>query len=148
MRDRRWDFLYEREKQTAKDYLVSRFTVELAAELSAWPPPHLDWSSEAERQRWSSAAGAHPRDEVIRLALEVARLDLGREFERMEAHLEHERHRLMGPAEVAAVHLVARLATEACLEFKERAERIALSRADLIAALHAVERRLFRVTLG
>jgi hypothetical protein len=148
VRDRRWDFLYERQKEPVKDYVLARFAEALARELEAWPPAELEWSSEGERARWSAGAAAHPRDDVIRIALEIARLDLAREFERVGEHLARAAHRLQSPAEEAAVHLLARLVSEACLELKERADRMRLTRADLAAAVDLVERRLFRVMLG
>jgi hypothetical protein len=148
VRDRRWDYLYDRERQPVKEYVLDRFSEELADELRAWPPAELEWSSEVERARWAAGAAAHPRDDVIRLALEIVRLDLSREFERIEAHLARQAHRLQSPAEEAALHLLARLVTEACLELKDRADRMRLGRADLVAAVDRVERRLFRVTLA
>ncbi len=148
MRDRRWDYLYDRQAQPVKQYVLDRFADELANEIGAWPPPALAWESEAERARWGHGAAERPREDVVRLALEVTRLELAREFDRIEAHLAREAHRLRSPAEAAARHLVSRLATEACMELKERADRLRLSRADLAAAIDAVERRLFRVTLG
>lgn len=147
VRDRRWDFLYEREKEPVRDWVLARFAERLGDELAAWPPAELAWTSDAERARWSIGAAAHPRDDVIRLALERARLDLAREFDALEAHLAREAHRLQSPAEEAAVHLLARLVAEACLELAERADRLRLGRKDLIAAVDQVERRLFRVTL-
>ncbi len=148
MRDRRWDFLYDRQRQPVKEYVLDRFGAELAEELRGWPPAELEWSSDAERARWAAGAAARPRDEVLRLALQVARLDLAREFEQVDGLLAREAHRLRSPAEQAAVHLIARLVTEACLELKERADRMRLGRPDLIAAVDRVERGLFRVTLG
>ncbi len=148
MRDRRWDYLYERQTQPVKEYVLDRFGAELAEELRAWPPADVAWSSEAERARWAAGAAVHPRDDVIRLALEIARLDLAREFEEVEVHLARASHRLQGPAEEAALHLLVRLITEASLELKERADRMHLARADLIAAVDRAERRLFRVSLG
>jgi len=146
VRDRRWDYLYERQTQPVKEHVLDRFSAELARELEAWPPAELEWSSDAERARWSAGAEAHPRDDVVRLALEVARLDLAREFERIDEHLAREAHRLQTPSEEAALHLLARLVSEACLELKERADRMRLSRADLLSAVDRTERRLFRVT--
>jgi hypothetical protein len=146
VRDRRWDFLYDRQRRLVRDYVLERFSAELADELRAWPPAELEWSSEAERARWSAGAAEHPREDVTRLALEIARLDLSREFERMDSHLAREAHRLHSPDEEAALHLLVRLVTEACLELKERADRMHLGRHDLIAAVDLVERRLFRVT--
>ena len=145
MRDQRYDWLYERQKQPVKDYVLERFAGELAVELRAWPPPVLEWESEAERLRWQAGAGAPPRDAVLRLALAAARLDLGRDWEGLERQLAGERAQLQGEAEVAAVHLLTRLVTERCLEVKERAEGMRLSRADLVEAVGQVERQLFRV---
>ena len=39
VRDRRWDFLYDRQRQPVKAYVLERFAEELAEELRAWPPP-------------------------------------------------------------------------------------------------------------
>lgn len=146
MRDRRWDFLYDRQKQPVKAYVLERFAEEVAAELAAWPPPFVEWVSEELRVRWAAGAEERPRDEVVRLALEIARLDLLREFEELERRLRE--HRLQSAAEEAALHLLVRLLTEKCLALKEHAEKMKLSRQDLAASLLDVERRLFRVTLA
>jgi len=129
-----------------KEFVLDRFAEELARELSTWPEAGVEWANEAERARWGAGAAGRPRDDVVRLALELARLDLAREFDRLEGHLAREGHRLRSPAEEAAVQLLSRLVTEACLELKDRADRMRLSRADLISAVDGVERRLFRVT--
>ena len=122
-RDRRWDFLYDRQKQPVKAYLVERFADELAAELRE---------------------GAHP-DPTLRLALELAGLDLARDWDALEARLDG-----AAPAEPlrSAARTLGRELTERCLELKERAEAARLDRTDLADALRRVERRLFSVTLG
>ena len=148
MRDRRFDHLYEKSRQPVKEWVLERFAEALAEELREWPPANLAWSSEAERARWEAATAARPREEVVRLALEMARLDLRREFDEAEALLARRAPRLRGGIEEAAARLLSRTASEACLELAERADRMRLSREELIAALHAVERQLFRVTLG
>jgi hypothetical protein len=146
-RDRRFDFLYERQKQPVKDYVLERFAEELARELDAWPPPFVDWVSDALRARWAAGAAERPREDVVRFALELARLDLVREYEELERRLEAGRHRLQAPAEEAALHLLLTLVTEKCLALKEHAEGARLTRDDLARTLDQVERRLFRVTL-
>ena len=148
MRDRRWDFLYERQAQPVRQYVLDRFAEQLAKDLREFPPPDLAWEDETQRARWAIGAEAHPRDDVIRLALEAARLDLSHEYERLDALLTQKSHRLQGPAEEAAFHLLSHLATEACLELKERADRLRFSRADLCTALDSAERALFRVSLS
>jgi hypothetical protein len=149
VRDKRFDWLYERQKQPVKQYILERFAGELAEELRAWPPPDLEWESEALRARWQAGAAAPPREAVLRSALDLARLDLQREFEAIEQRLAGDDGGvLQGPAERAAVHLLMRLLTERCLSLKEYAEGARLTRDDLAGALGLVERALFRVTLG
>lgn len=148
MRDRRWDFLYDRQKQPVKAYLLERFAEELARELEAWPPPFVEWVSEELRRRWEAGAAEKPREDVVRFALELARLDLLREFEEIDRRLRADGHRLQSPAEEAALHLLVRLVTEECLGLKEHAEGARIRREELAEMLGQVERRLFRVTLG
>jgi hypothetical protein len=148
VRDRRFDWLHERQKQPVRDWVVERFAEELAGEVAAWPPPFIEWVSEELRARYAAGAAAPPRQDVIRLALEVARLDLSREFEEIERRLTGpDAHRLQSDAERAALHLLVRFLTEKCLSLKEYAEGARLTRRDLGRALELVERRLFQVTL-
>lgn len=148
MRDRRWDFLYDRQKQPVKEYLLERFAEELARELDAWPPPFVEWVSEDLRRRWEAGAAERPREDVLRFALELSRLDLLRRFEEVDERLRAEAHRLQKPAEEAAVHLLVRLVTERCLALKEHASAARIRREELAQMLDLVERRVFRVTLG
>jgi hypothetical protein len=148
VRDRRWDFLYDRQRQPVKTYVLERFAEELVAEIAAWPPPFLEWVSDDLRTRYAAGAAEKPRDDVVRFSLEVARLDLLREWDEVERRLAAEAHRLQTPAEEAALHLLVRLLTERCLGLKEHAASMSLSRQDLAGALVDVERRLFKVTLA
>jgi hypothetical protein len=129
-----------------KQYVLERFAEELASEVAAWPPPSVEWGSEDLRRRWEAGAAEPPREAVVRLALEVARLDLRRAFDEIDRVVAAEGERAWRtPAERAAGHLLVRLLTERCLELKEHADRLRLSREDLVLALDLVERRLFRV---
>jgi hypothetical protein len=149
VRDRRWDYLYDRQKQPVKDFILERFAEQLAGDLSAWPPAFVEWGSEEERERHAAALAERPRDEVLRFALELARLDLAREYEAYEAAMVNERpRRWLTPEEDAAGQLLVLLLTEQCLELKEHASAAHLTRGDLAGALDRVERRLFRVTLA
>jgi len=149
VRDRRWDFLYDRQKQPVRDVIVARFAEELARELGSWPPPFADWVTEDLRRRWAAGLEARPTDAVLRLALELARLDLAREHESFE-----ERMRNGAPLacrddrERACLQLLVFFVTEQCLSLKEWAEGARLTRTDLARAVELAERQLFRVTLG
>jgi hypothetical protein len=149
MRDKRYDWLYERQKQPIKQYLLERFAGQLAEEVAAWPPPDLEWESEALRRRWQAGAERRPAEPVIRYALELARLDLRREWEEIDRRMQGEASRWWAtPEERSAGQLLVKLLTERCLWLKEEASGARLTREDLCGALEAVERRLFKVTLG
>lgn len=146
MRDRRWDHLYDLRKQPVKELILERFAEELARDLASWPPPFLEWVSEELRRRWAAGLTEKPGDEVLRLALEVARLDLEREIEAIDRLMEGEApRRWRTPAEQAAGQLLVRFVTEKCLSLKEWAEGAKLTRTDLARAVRMAEGRLFRV---
>lgn len=149
MRDRRWDYLYDRQKQPVREVILEKFAEHLAEELQAWPPSFFEWVTEEMRVRYAAGVAERPRDDVLRFALELARLDLAREYEAFESRMVNEKpRRWLTPAEEAAGHLLVLLLTEQCHELKERAEGAKLGRDDLVRALDLVERRLFRVTLA
>ncbi len=147
MRDKRYDWLYERQKQPIKAYLLERFAEELAAELRAWPPPDLEWETEALRLRWQAGAARPPGELVVRYALQLARLDLNREWDEIDRRLRGEADGWwVTPEERSAGQLLVRLITERCLWLKERAEGAHLTRTDLCQAVELVEKALFKVT--
>jgi hypothetical protein len=147
VRDRRYDWLYERQKQPIKQYLLERFASDLAGELAAWPPADLEWESEALKARWQAGAARPPGELVIRYALTLARLDLRREWEEIDRRLQGEADGWWRtPEERAAGQLLVRLLTERCLWLKEEASGARLTREDLCGALELVERRMYLVT--
>jgi hypothetical protein len=149
VRDKRYDWLYERQKQPIKQYLLERFAEELAAELQAWPPADLEWETEALQRRWQAGAAGRPAELVVRYALQLARLDLNREWDEIDRRMRGEADGWwVTPEERSAGQLLVRLVTERCLWLKERAEGAHLTRADLCQAVELVEKRLFKVTLG
>jgi len=149
VRDRRWDHLYDVRRQPVKEVILERFAEELAGRLAAWPPADVEWVTDDLRRRWGAGLEAAPRGEVLRLALELARHDLLREHEAFdEAMRNRAPAACQGPADEAALQLLVLYVTEECLALKEWAEGARLARADLAAAVDAVERRLFKVTLG
>ncbi len=149
MRDRRYDHLYDLQKQPVKEVILSRFADELADRLRAWPPADLEWLSEDLRKRHAAGFEAHPRDEVLRLALELARLDLLREHEAFDEVMRNRAPATCpAPGELAALQLLALYVGEECLALKEWAEGARLTRPDMVHAVDLAERRLFRVTLG
>lgn len=93
MRDTRYDWLYERQKRPIKEFLLERFAGQLADEVAAWPPPDLEWESEALQRRWQAGTERRPGERVVRYALELARLDLRREWEEIDRRMRDEADR-------------------------------------------------------
>lgn len=142
-RDRRWDFLYDRERQPVKDWLLERFAEALAQELRAWPPPWADAVPPELLARHAAGAAAPLSEAGVRFALLLARLELAREVERVDRLMTGEApRRWAGPAEAAAGHLLVRLVTERCLELKEQASA-QLGRDDLARAVQRAEELLY-----
>jgi hypothetical protein len=143
-RDRRWDFLYDREAQPVKAWLLTRFTEALAEEIAAWPPAWADAVPSELCARYGAGLEAPLPEAGVRFALELARLELGRAFDRIDRLMIDEApRRWSGEAETAAGHLLVRFVTERCLELMERAEGTRLTRDDLAGALEQVERLLY-----
>lgn len=143
MRDRRWDFLYDLEKQPVRELILERFAGALAEELSAWPPPFSECVSRELLARHAAGVERKLGDDALRFALRLARLELEREFEAIDRLMESEASRAWPrPEDAAAGHLLVRFTTERCLELRDRAEGARLGRADLGEALRLVERRL------
>jgi len=128
VRDRRWDFLYDRQRQPVVEYLLERFAERLAGDLSSWPPP-LEWVSAELQHRYA--------------AFELARLDLTRELEASERLLDAEGPlSWRGPPETAAGHLLVQFLVESCLALKEAVTGARLTREQLAGALRLAEHRL------
>jgi hypothetical protein len=146
VRDRRFDWLYDRQRQPVKQVILARFADEVARELGEWPPPVVEWVSDDLRARYAAGLAERPGDAVLRLALELARLDLAREFEAVDRRVREEGAGcLRRPADAAACHLLVCFLTEKALALKEWAEGARLTRADLVGLVGLVEERLFRV---
>ncbi len=149
VRNRRWDHLYDVQKQPVKEVILVRFAEELATRLRAWPPPDVEWLSEDLRLRYAAGLSGPPRDEVLRLGLELSRLDLLREHDAFDEIMRNRAPAIcQGPAEQAALHLLLLYVGEECLSLKDWAEGAKLTRPDLARAVDLAERQLFRVTLS
>jgi hypothetical protein len=147
VRDRRFDHLYDLQKRPVREVVLERFADDLAERLSSWPPSDVDWVTDELRRRWAAGLDRRPGEPVLRLALELARLDLLREHEAFDERMRNEAPRACRePGDDAALQLLVTFVTEQCLALKEWAEGARLSRADLARAVEMATRRIFLVT--
>jgi len=149
VRDRRWDHLYDASKRPVKEVILERFAEELSDRLRAWPPQDVEWLSDDLRRRLEAGLAQPPREEILRLGLELARLDLLREHEAFDEAMRNRAPSIcLGAADEATLQLLLLYVGEECLSLKEWAEGAKLTRPDLAHAVDLTERHLFRVTLG
>jgi hypothetical protein len=147
VRDRRFDHLYDLEKRPVKEVVLEHLADDLAERLRGWPPAEVDWITDELRERWSAGLTRRPGEPVVRLALELARLDLLREHEAFDERMRNEAPRACRePGDEAALQLLVTFLTEQCLALREWAEGARLTRADLSRAVEMATRRLFLVT--
>jgi hypothetical protein len=140
----RWDFLAEQKPQLLQEYVLARVADRLAEELRAFPPA-LDWEDPREQARFAAVLaqpGPLARD-TLRVGLELARLELLREVEAIDAFLRSPRaaELLPAPLEEQRALFVARWLTESLLEFKDFAQG-KFRRRDLLALVALLEDQL------
>jgi hypothetical protein len=143
----RWDYLVDRKPQPLTDYVLDQFADRLARELEAWPPGIDEWLDEALRQRFRTAIerpSAPPLD-TLRVGCEMARRELLREYELIDAFWRSGRQRelVADELEATSAHFVTRFLVDAALGFQELAKD-KFNRGELVVLLEKVEDRLLR----
>jgi hypothetical protein len=143
----RWDHLVDRKPQELKDYVLDQVADRLTAELRGWPPLLDEWLDESARQRFRSAIErpSAPGVATLRVACEMARRELLREYELIDRFWRSGAQRELLPDEVeeTTAHFVTQYLVDAALAFQELA-RGKFARRDLVALLEKVEDRLLQ----
>lgn len=143
----RWDHLGDAKPVELKEYVLDRVAAELARDLRAYPPPLHDWADPALRARYGEALErtGRPELETYRVACEVARLELLREFEVIDAFFTSGQSRALLPnaLEEKTAHFVTRYLVESALAFQEWAQG-KFNRAELVRLIEKVEDALLR----
>lgn len=144
----RWDYLADRKPVALKEYVLDRVAAELARDLgAAFPPPLDDWTDAALRARYAAVLERRgpPERDTLRVACEIARLELLREVEAIDAFFAGPGSGALLPnaLEEQSAHFVARFLVESALAFQERAEG-KFSRKDLVRLVEKVEDALLR----
>jgi len=138
----RWDHLLDRGPQELKDYVLDRVAERLAADLRAWPPAVDEWLDEAARQRFRAAIErpSAPGQPTLRVACEMARREMLRDYDSIDRFWRSGAHRELIPNEVeeTTAHFVTRYLVDAALAFQELAKG-KFARKDLVALLEKVE---------
>ena len=143
----RWDYLADQKPQTIKETVLGLVADELTSEIRAWPPRTSEWLDPAQQERFGPVLlrPGMPELDTLRVACELARLELLREVELVDRFWRSSRRTELLPApleEETAQFLILWL-VESALEFQEAVQH-RFRRAELTGLVERVEDRLLR----
>lgn len=143
----RWDHLVDRKPQDLKDYVLDQVADRLAAELRAWPPALDEWLDDSARRRFRAAIErpSAPGLSTLRVACEMARRELLRDYDSIDRFWRSGAHRGLIPDELeeTTAHFVTQYLVDASLAFQELA-RDKFDRRELVTLLEKIEDRLLQ----
>jgi len=143
----RWDFLADHKPQELKDYVLDQVADRLAEELRAYPPSIEEWLDDAARGRFQRALArsSQPGSETLRVACEIARRELLRDYDLIDRFWRSaDRRALLGDElEEETAHFLTAWLVDAALAFQEVAQG-KFTRRELVLLIEKVEDRLLR----
>jgi len=83
----RWDWLYERQPQPLKAWVLDQVARELARAVEEFPPHVEEWERPEQRARFEpvfEAVRGRPGSGPVRLALRLLRLEIARDYEQID----------------------------------------------------------------
>jgi hypothetical protein len=143
----RWDHLADQKPQALREKVLDLVADELTRDLRAWPPLTLEWLDERLHARFEPVLSRPGRPELdtLRVGCELARLELLREVERIDAFWRGPQLRalLPTPLEEETAQFLVRFLVESALELQDVTQS-RYKRSDLVALMERIEDRLLR----
>jgi hypothetical protein len=143
----RWDHLADQKPQALREKVLDLVADELTRDLRAWPPLTLEWLDERLHARFEPvlARPSRPELDTLRVGCELARLELLREVERIDAFWRGPQLRdlLPTPLEEETAQFLVRFLVESALELQD-VTHSRYRRSDLVALIERIEDRLLR----
>jgi len=143
----RWDRILDQKPQEVRDFVLDKVADQLAEDLRNFPPPIDEWLDESLKARYAAVLTrlGRPELETYRVACELAREELLREYERIDAFCRSlEFKRLLPNAlEEQTAHFMTRYLVDGALAFQEHAQG-KFRRSELVTLVEKIEDRLLR----
>ncbi len=143
----RWDHILDRKPQELREYVLDKVAEQLALDVRNFPPRIEEWLDESLEARYASVLSrvGRPELDTYRVACELAREEMLREYELIDRFCRSEQYRrlLPDPLEEQTAHFLTRYLVDSALQFQEFAQG-KFSRHDLVALMEKVEDRLLR----
>jgi hypothetical protein len=143
----RWDHILDQKPRELKEYVLEQVAEQLAKDLRDFPPPIEEWLDDALKARYAPvlARTGRPELETYRVACELAREEMLREYELIDRFCRSPEYRRLLPVELEeqTAHFITRYLVDSALAFQEHTEG-KFKRADLVGLVEKVEDRLLR----
>lgn len=143
----RWDHVFDRKPQELKDFVLDTVAKQLVEDVLSWPPRVDEWLDDGLRRRYEDVLrrpGVPPTN-TWRVALEMARLEMLREYELIDRFCRSTDFRALLPSalEELSAHFLARYVVDAALDFQEFAQG-KFRRSELTALVEKIEQRILK----
>lgn len=143
----RWERILDQKPQELKDYVLGKVAEQLVLDLRDFPPRIEEWLDAALQARYASVLSrvGRPELETYRVACEMAREEMLREYELIDRFCRSEEFRRLLPSELEqqTAHFITRYLVDSALAFQEYA-RGKFNRRDLVTLVEKVEEGLLR----
>jgi len=143
----RWDRLAEQKPQELREYALGMAADEIADELRTFPPRIEEWLDPAVQEKYREALSrpSPPPESTVRVACELARQELLRDYDLVDRFFQSGAFRAELPddLEEQTAHFITRYLVDSALTFQEHAQG-KFSRKDLVSLMEKVEDRLLR----
>ena len=143
----RWDHILDRKPQELRDYVLGKVADQLVDDLRRFPPRIEEWLDAALEARYANVLSrlGRPELDTYRVACELAREEMLREYELIDRFCRSDDYRRLLPNELEqqTAHFIIRYLVDSALAFQEHAQG-KFRRRDLVTLMEKVEERLLR----
>ena len=143
----RWERILEQKPQELKEYVLGKVAEQLVEDLREFPPRIEEWVDETLRGRYAQVLErvGRPELDTYRVACEMAREEMLREYELIDRFCRSEEFRRLLPTELEqqTAHFITRYLVDSALAFQEYAQD-KFKRRDLVTLMEKVEDGLLR----
>ena len=143
----RWDHILDQKPQDIREYVLDKVAEQLAEDLRNFPPPIEEWLDEGLKARYAGVVSrlGKPELETYRVAVELAREEMLREYELIDAFCRSPEYKRLLPTQLEeqSAHFMTRYLVDSALAFQE-ATQDKFKRKDLVALMEKIEERLLR----
>jgi replicative superfamily II helicase len=143
----RWERILDQKPQELKEYVLGKVAEQLVQDLREFPPRIEEWLDDALRARYAHVLerAGRPELDTYRVACEMAREEMLREYELIDRFCRSDEYRRLLPSELEqqTAHFITRYLVDSALAFQEYTQE-KFKRRDLVTLMEKVEDGLLR----